>query len=355
MFITLLLALQGCTRDKGSDTDASASVSAETYLGTQSPGDVWRWTIDEDAATFSVVWDVGTAAAGDDVTLSGGVAFLGSGFRQLTVTASSSSAIPTDGSAFFYAIAVPDVLFLAKPEGSIKDDLIFSAAYGPCADAFGTYNYLLAAPPSETYAPLTEEAYGELVLGGTTDAVAVSGHKYSLDCLSGACTVDAPLNPPPDGTCTGDELAISGATGSVSAAGALVLDWGMGSGGAVGFRQDASITLAALRAQTYKGAVYFPADDDSAPVYLSFTGDTEAEALPILDLETGTTDAAEAMAFAFSETVTDGRVTGEAIHGDGTRTPMVGAALVQPEGTALYLVSVRTPDADPFVILLVSR
>src|SRR5690606_12964156 len=122
---------------------------AEVYKGTQSPGDVWTWALDKEQGHMMATWDYGTFDdTSDDISIEGTFETLPSGFLKVTITKSvpESDEIPTDGSAWFYALEIPDMAMVIKPEGSIKGDIIAMVPQGDCASIPGTYNYIISAP-----------------------------------------------------------------------------------------------------------------------------------------------------------------------------------------------------------------
>ena len=78
-FMTFLLVVPffvACKKNSGS---APASSPVRVYKGTQAPGDVWNWTLNDTAHTFTAVWDHGTTDPSDDITLGGTYTVLSTG------------------------------------------------------------------------------------------------------------------------------------------------------------------------------------------------------------------------------------------------------------------------------------
>src|SRR5690606_7822022 len=143
----------------------------------------------------------------DDISIEGTFIPLPSGFLKVTITKSepANEEIPTDGSAWFYALEIPGMAMIIKPEGSIKGDMIAMAPKGDCADIPGTYNYVVSAPGERSaYDPITQEAFGYLEVTNSGADFALSGYKWSLDCVDGGnCTDTGVIEGIPMATCNG--------------------------------------------------------------------------------------------------------------------------------------------------------
>ena len=145
------LWMAGCSNNEESSQPkpfVNPSV-ADVYKGTQSPGDVWTWNLDKEQKHMTASWDHGTFDnSADDVSIEGTFETLPSGFLKVTITKATpvTDEIKTDGTAWFYALEIPGMALVVKPEGSIKGDIIAMVSQGECADIPGTYNYIISAP-----------------------------------------------------------------------------------------------------------------------------------------------------------------------------------------------------------------
>jgi hypothetical protein len=351
--LVLGLTIIGCS---GGDGEEKASDS-RSYLGTQAPGDVWKWQIDPDAETVTMHWDMGTFDdLTDDLTITGTYTRLPSGYLKVENLDSTPdhAEVPEDGTAWFYAVEIPNVALIVKPEGSIKGEIIALAAEGDCTSALGTFNYLHTANVAG-FDPVVEDAFGTATFSGTPDAITLEGTKHSLDCLvDGPCTVSGSIQAPPTATCEGGHLILKEgettvAEGQITPAGVMALDFGFGNGGIFGFAQS-DISLGQITGRSYIGVVF--TESDSFPGRVDFTGGAIGTASAFTSLENDTVDAAEAMSIEILA-VADGHVTGNFIHGDESTTPFAGAAIVTDGVTLLTLLGTTSAeDGSPIVALL---
>jgi hypothetical protein len=253
------------------------------YKGTQSPGDVWTWALDKEQGHMVASWDHGTFDdVTDDISIEGTFETLPSGFLKVTITNAepASEEIPTDGTAWFYALEIPGMTMVIKPEGSIKGDIIAMVPQGECADIPGTYNYIISAPGSgSSYSPITEEAFGYLEVKEQGSEFELSGYKWSLDCVNGgACTETGIINGIPMATCKGGgdvtitENGSTVASGQFTSGGTMMMDFGFGNGGAFALKANENATKDVLMNNTYIGVAYMPKNenDKTVPVKLSF-------------------------------------------------------------------------------------
>jgi hypothetical protein len=164
--LSLGLLIGGCSEDAPNlqEKPFVNSKTAVVYKGTQAPGDVWVWALDKEQGHMTASWDHGTFDdVTDDISIEGTFTTLPSGFLKVTITAAEpvSEEIPTDGTAWFYAMEVPGMAMVIKPEGSIKGDIIAMVPQGDCADIPGKYNYIISAPGDQSdFDPITQEAFG---------------------------------------------------------------------------------------------------------------------------------------------------------------------------------------------------
>lgn len=169
-FIAILL---GCG---GGGGDVTTTATSRSYLGTQSPGDVWSWAITTDAGgsgSFSAT------NATTTYTYSGTVSTLPSKFLKLAITATTDPAI-TPLPAYAYAFEIPNTAVIVKPAGN-HARVIIAAAQGTSPTANGSYNWLTI--PTTGWNADNSVAYGvtsTTLTGSTFDF----SHSYYL--LSGS-------------------------------------------------------------------------------------------------------------------------------------------------------------------------
>lgn len=373
MFAGALLA--ACSNGNESEMQPKPFVNlevAEVYKGTQSPGDVWTWALDKEQGHMIATWDYGTFDdTSDDISIEGTFETLPSGFLKVTITKSKpvSDEIPTDGTAWFYAMEIPGMAMVIKPEGSIKGDIIAMVPQGDCASIPGTYNYIISAPGERsTYNPITQEAFGYLEVAQQGSEFALSGYKFSLDCVDGGnCTDTGIINGIPMAACagSGDVLITDGgetvAQGQFTNAGAMMMDFGYGNGGVFALKAGANATKQALNNNTYFGIAYMPKNnnDKTVPVKLSFF-ENELENMigtghPFTDIENDLLDEEEG-AVVIVDDVVNGRVFGTMnFDEDNDTSQMAAALLINGNDHILILTSYDEENQDPFILILAKQ
>jgi hypothetical protein len=345
---------------------------AEFYKGTQSPGDVWTWALDKEQGHMIASWDYGTFDdTTDDISIEGTFQTLPSGFLKVTITKSEpvSEEIPTDGTAWFYAMEIPGMAMVVKPEGSIKGDIIAMVPQGDCADIPGTYNYVISAPGAQNaYNPLTEEAFGYLEVTNSGSDFALSGYKWSLDCVNGGnCTETGVINGIPKATCqgSGDVVITDGgetvASGQFTGGGTMMMDFGYGNGGAFALKASETATKTSLLNNNYFGIAYMPANqnDKTVPVKLNFIknelGNMVGTGNPYTNVESGVVNNDEG-AVVIVEDVVNGRVFGTMnFDNDNEVSSMAAALLVNGNDQILILTSYHEEDLNPFILILATK
>jgi hypothetical protein len=373
MFAGVLLA--ACSNSGENEVQPKPFVNlevAEVYKGTQSPGDVWTWALDREQGHMTATWDYGTFDdTSDDISIEGTFETLPSGFLKVTITKSEpvSDEIPTDGTAWFYAMEIPGMAMVIKPEGSIKGDIIAMVPQGDCASIPGTYNYIISAPGERsTYNPITQEAFGYLEVAQQGSEFALSGYKFSLDCVDGGnCTDTGIINGIPMATCagSGDVVITDGgetvAQGQFTNAGAMMMDFGYGNGGVFALKAGANATKQALNNNTYFGIAYMPKNnnDKTVPVKLSFF-ENELDNMigtghPFTDIENDLLDEEEG-AVVIVDDVVNGRVFGTMnFNEDNETSQMAAALLINGNDHILILTSYDEENQDPFILILAKK
>jgi hypothetical protein len=346
--------------------------NAQVYKGTQSPGDVWTWTLDKEQGHMTATWDYGTFDdVSDDISIEGTFESLPSGFLKVTITKSvpASAEIPTDGTAWFYALEIPDMAMIIKPEGSIKGDVIALVAQGECASIPGTYNYIISAPGNRSaYNPVTDEAFGYLEVKNDGADFSLAGYKFSLDCIDGGnCTSTGPISGLPSASCVGGgEVVVTDggntvAEGQFTNGGVMMMDYGYGNGGVFALKTSELATKASLLNNTYVGIAYMPKnnDDKTLPVQLSFfendLGTMIGTGYPFTDIEKSIVSNEEG-AVVLVDDVINGRVLGSMNFDEfSDESPMAAALLVNGNKQILILSSYDEKSYDPFILILAKQ
>jgi len=345
---------------------------AELYKGTQSPGDVWTWALDKAQGHMIASWDHGTFDnTSDDISIEGTFQTLPSGFLKVTIKKAvpASNEIPTDGSAWFYALEIPGMAMVIKPEGSIKGDIIAMVPQGDCADVPGTYNYVISAPGQQSsYDPITNEAFGYIEVTNSGSDFLLSGYKWSLDCINGGkCSETGIINGIPKATCKGSgDVVISDAgktvaMGQFTSGGTMMMDFGYGNGGAFALKASGNATKSALLNNHYFGIAYMPKNenDKTVPVKLDFVendlGNMVGMGNPYKNIETNEVKNDEG-AVVLVEDVVNGRVYGSMNFDSDKDVSSMGAALlVNGNNQILILTSYSEEDLNPFILILAKK
>jgi hypothetical protein len=377
LVVALIVGLvSGCSTDEnGAEPTKKPFINpnvAKVYTGTQSPGDVWEWTLDKEQGHMIASWDYGTFDdTSDDINIEGTFETLPSGFLKVTITKSEpvSEEIPTDGTAWFYALEIPGMAMIIKPEGSIKGDIIAMVPQGECASVPGTYNYIISAPGNRSdYNPISEEAFGYLEVAEQGADFKLSGYKFSLDCVNGGdCSDTGIINGIPTATCAGGGSIVISESGSTVAkgqftnGGAMMMDFGYGNGGVFALKAGENATKASLLNNTYAGIAYMPKNnsDKTVPVKLSFIendlGNMIGTGHPFTDIENDLVDTEEG-AIVLVDNVVNGRVFGTMnFDEDNVVSEMAAALLVNGTNQILILTSYDEETQNPFILILAKK
>lgn len=305
VFASFIASLCGC-----GGGDGTTSTTSRSYLGTQSPGDVWTWAITTDAGgsgTFSAT-NVTTT-----YTYSGTVSTLPSKFLKLAITATSDPAITTLP-AYAYAFEIPDTAVLVKPAGN-NARVIIAAAQGTTPTANGSYNWLTM--PSTGWNADNSVAYGvtaTTVTGSTFDF----SHSYYL--LSGSHAT--PFTGFDNGfsssngkiTKTGSNMTIG-----MTPSGVFVGDLGPSMGGFAGMKAPSTnVDLNSVLAtgKEYRGVLYKYDASGSVTQLVwgrpDLSGSGKLTGGPYTNVEAGTEDNTSRAFFTISTQSTPGILNGTA-------------------------------------------
>jgi len=240
-FFALLFAIaagfmiNGC----GQSPSSSNPHGVITYVGTQSPGDVWSWTVGE-----------GTVIATNETRgkyYSGTFTTLPSGFIKGVINATNDTNVPTDGTGIFYMLEYPSTMLLVKP-GNSGDKLIVCAARAAVAPSAGQYNWVKIPEVgwntnSTAYGTVEVTASGGLydfdvrtydINGNFKDATLEAGYSFVSGRLSKA----------------GSDLQIF-----MTPSGAYMGDSGPQTGGFAGVKNE-TVNLSEVVSQNYRGVLF---------------------------------------------------------------------------------------------------
>jgi len=203
---------------------SSGGSGANSYFGTQSPGDAWSWTITKDSSGN------GTFSATDNTTgytYSGTVATLTSNYLQLTFTASTDSNVAVGSIA--YAVEFPNTALIVKPAGA-KDAVVIAAAQGTCPSP-ASYNWIKVANLGWDVG--TDPAYGTAALTGSASTPTISVIPFLLGSTTPLSTITY------TGSCSNGVITTTAADSTkfgVTPSGVFIGDQGT-NGGVIGMLQ----------------------------------------------------------------------------------------------------------------------
>jgi hypothetical protein len=312
------------------------------------------WQIDPIGQTFAVTFTSRPGASAPEIQASGTITPLASGLARLVVTAVSDFAFPLDGSASYLAAGVPGTGYVVSPSlriGGAPHPLVLA---GDCAAQQATFGYLVLAPGSNNFLPVTSAAYGSIAFSGPPTAVALAGTKRSLDCVlaGGVCTVSAALDPPAPGPCVAGQTSFAGGAVAQAGAGALVASVDPTTQ-LIGFAEDPAIAIGDITGHNYVGFAVTPEFDIAAA--LDFGTTNNATGRFIIDPVTGQTATDKDIAFQFDGTITSGRIRGTATGAQQVAAPVTGVARRVGTHVLLDLISASPTDGTPVYLLMVSR
>ncbi|MEA3493495.1 MAG: hypothetical protein U9R38_03805 [Candidatus Margulisiibacteriota bacterium] len=298
--LVLSLAFCGCSATSGG-SNPEANHGTYTYLGTQSPGDVWSWVIG--TGTFT-----GTNET-TSMTYEGTFVSLASGFLKATITSANDPNVPTDGTAVFYCLEFPNTMLLVG-SGGVNENPIICAAKAASAPSAGQYNWLNI--PTSGWSP-GDTSYGSTEV--TVDTVNnlfdfyvstydISGNLEEIITYEGFSFSEG-------------RMAKSGETLQIfmTPSGLFMGDNGPGNGGLVGAAKQ-TIDMADVASKNYRGVMYeFDAATGDASVdpiggepHPTVSGAIRGFAYS--DLDNNTIDSSDYATLTFSGQDADGIVAG---------------------------------------------
>jgi len=243
ILIIFIVALAvGLVAGCGQSTSSNSSTMPHgtfTYFGTQSPGDIWSWTIGE-----------GTMIATNETKgkyYSGTFSAQPSGFLKGVITASNDLSLPLNSTAKVYLMEFPNTMLIVKPADS--DRLIVCAAQATIEPTAGQYNWIKV--PNSGWNANANTGYG-------TADVSVSGgqcniylSRYMIDGSLISATLEAGY------IFANGRLIKSGSDLSVfmTPSGLFIGDNGLGSGGFAGLKYEA-VNISDAMAKEYRGAQF---------------------------------------------------------------------------------------------------
>lgn len=255
--IFLLFAALSVISVYGCSSSSSSSDSSNTYTATQSPGDVWTWTLT--GSTFEATNDT------TGFTYSGTKETLDNLFLKLTVTASDDPDVTTDGSAVAYALEIPGTAIIVQPAGT-DSKAIVGVGQGTCPTADAEYNWITI--PQASWDSTSSDAYG-------TASSTVSGSDISFAVESFTLGGSSLGTNTASTTCSNGVMTDSAGdtTIGIAPSGTFVGDNGPNAGGFIGVvAPSADISFADITASglEFRGVLFKNNDsgNDTEPVWV---------------------------------------------------------------------------------------
>lgn len=289
----------------GSSGGSANSTRISNYLATQTPGDVWSWTISmtDGSGTFSATNETAHYA------YSGTATALSNGFLNLAVTYTTDPGVASLP-AYAYAMEVPGTAIIVKPVGP-DSKVIVGVAQGTCPTAVATYNWVTI--PWDTWTSATDTAYGvssSAIAGSTFD---FSHNKYLL----GGATAPSSPSTSAGFTCANGKFtnATEPTIIGITPSGVFVGDAGPGAGGFVGVQAPASdvdLMDLALAGREFRGVLFKnnTTGQDTQPVWARPNGSGGLTGGGYIDFEANSEDMANQAALVFSSQPNPGIVSG---------------------------------------------
>jgi hypothetical protein len=229
-------------------------MAGNNYVGAQSPGDVWLFTLDDAGNTF--IAQNQTA----NLNYAGTTSALPNGFLQTSITSSKDPNLPVGSVG--YAVEVPNVAAMLALGGP-NDKPVGLVSQSPCPTLSGTANVQLINLGKSSYDATQSESYASVTASEAGSNYNLSINSYLLD----GTLRTAHSGSLPSGTCNANVITIPGVqtgngpvtvTVAPAANGLYIIDLGPGQGAAIGsqsFAVDATTIHSAMSAQ-YIGAVF---------------------------------------------------------------------------------------------------
>jgi hypothetical protein len=236
--ISITALLTGCSTQTSTGPETiPIRTGVYSYLGTQSPGDVWSWTIGE--GTF--------AATNETINQNYFGTFISyaSGFNKGTVDTSSDTSVPLDGTAMFYFLEYPNTMLIIAGE---DENPTVCAARTTTAPSAGHYNFVTI--PWQGW-NASDSAYGTVEVTSNSGLYDFDVRSYSLNdqltsfmSKTGFSFSDGKLSK------TGDDLQIF-----LTPSGAFFGDNGPGTGGFCGAVFQ-NVDLSDMVSKNYRGLLF---------------------------------------------------------------------------------------------------
>lgn len=220
----VLAGCSGSGSTPGTLTPAPTVPATRAYLGTQSPGDVWTWNLTS-SGTFT------GANETRSFTYDGTTSDLASGFKKLTVAATSDSSVRVG--AVTYAFEVPGVGLIVRGMDAGGTPIVGSLVGERPTGTDLRYNWITM--PKRDWNPLRDNAYGTALISISGDAGNLTIDSFGMDGTPLSTGERAAM------TFSGGRMVLpGGGAGVATPAGVFIVDSGPDAGGLVGMRTAAA-------------------------------------------------------------------------------------------------------------------
>ena len=337
-FLGFALLMVGC----GGANSASNGLT-HNYLGTQAPGDVWSWQIDE--TTFAATnQTLGLHYSGTKSTLS-------TGFMKLTVTSTDDSGVTAGQSA--YALELPGTALLIKPVGADTNPPIVASSLGSNpAGPQVSFNYVAIGKVGFNAA--TDQAYGHTTLDVTGNHYTGVTYQWAID---GTQLANGSANLMGENGLMTDLNGSNGAsvTGAMTPSGVCALDYGPNRGGVIGVKQPAAnIDLADLASRHYRGFLINQGKTQCVDVTTNGDGTLHGRGYALgTGVEDGTFDGGAGVTISFTSQPNPGEIILHLAFGNGFET-MAAAINVVGGKYMMFCIGVGG-DGTPYNVVLVEN
>ncbi|HTQ12008.1 MAG TPA: hypothetical protein VMI31_18240 [Fimbriimonadaceae bacterium] len=328
-----IVAALGCG---GSAVDSNAT---QNYLGTQGPGDVWSWQLNDSTFTAS--------NQTQGYTYSGTKSVLPTGFLKLTVTNTTDPGVTNGQSA--YALELTNTALVLKMAGADTQPPIVAASLGSNPPG-PQVSFNFVAVGSATFQQATDQAYGHVTFTVTGNHYDGTSKRFAID---GTALADGPSDFVGNNGLMTDTGANPPATGAMTPSGVCAIDYGPAKGGVIGVLQpSANVDLADLASRNYRG--FLINQGKTQCVVVTPNGDGTLHGAGYANpsgVETGTFDNGTGVTVSFTSQPAPGEVRVSIDTGQDVET--VVAAINQVDGKAMLFGFGVGGDGKPYNIILV--
>lgn len=350
LYVILGLAAIASLGACGGGGGGNAASSSTTYIGTQTPGDVWSWTINSDSFSAKNLTT--------SYSYSGSKAVLPSGFLKLTITSTTDPNMTVPESV--YALEYPNTVLLVKNTNGVTT----AVAKGNCPPGGVDYSWIQI--PGKYWDVTKNSAYGSASSSSSNSQYIYTGYNYALDGTNLGPLMGMNSNDPPSFSCSDGILSgLNGDTTTMSAtpSGVLMFDEGVDNGGGFGMLQPtADIDIQQLAAVSYRGVIFKYTSNGQENEAVGAEPGTGTQAGDLVgfgytNVETGTRDIAAHNAILGMNSATQpspGLIRFTLTDGAGTHDFV--AVVNQIAGKYMFFgISTNTSTNEPYNVFLVEQ